>query len=764
MSSYNENLRSNVIASLQSQELDLTKVNSQKNASMFTLYFNEGATLKAGEQLEYTKSVLVNKLGVKTQAVANCNISNNLAGSASQANLYVKQSITNSAVCAANVQLASNSIVKLASDLGSIYGIIHAIDAKSDIYILAEEARSLIITTAYDAELASQKAMEASILTSEVSASNVLDKSKTNSDLMNTVLKITADEVNTAGQQLLSEESNLAAASTIEKQSEGDYLDISIDYQSTKAAYQATNQGLNLNLLVTNQTALDFTVNFDRIKMPFKHLETMSPAVKKANPYYPIKNYYLIVVKDAKKSTFSISNAENLLIGDEKDPAQGSSFNSAGTSSVSPALNSKRLIIPVPAPDDTSDATSSAPTSAMGVKTLISCDINYQEMVIDGKGPFTIQDSDGDDIVLGTSYVVFILGLYTDDYKKKLNCFDDFLSAPSPSFILTIKLVAIDGSTIKTSALTSDSPAPTSTQTSQVPTSTTSNEANILLENGVLNFKVAENPDNISLVEYRCIFLPPNDPWAGLLLNKESTLALKQEVESLEAIAVEYDPQIAIAQAKVIDTKNYIELLEGKLATANKTSNAQDGVIEENSATVNTANSELSRLNAQIEFQKNNVLQPILQKLEQLKKGKNDKKESIKQIAMNENVQFLFNLKIAEQVLFGNYIVAKQSTLQSLQPPIIHHEQNKGKSVSANNTGVEIGSAELAHPELEYTIQVNASVTDNFGDPLIDGQQYTPVIISYCIAAEENLSKFTNSWSGYQNSTPIIFKTSSLKS
>ncbi len=754
MSSYNENLRSNVIASLQSQELDLTNVNTQKNASMFTLYFNEGATLKAGEQLEYTKSVLVNKLGVKTQAVANSNISNNLAGSASQANLYVKQSITNSAVCAANVQFASNSIVKLASDLGSIYGIIHAADAKSDIYILAEEARSLINTTAYDAELASQKAMEASILTSEVSASTVLDKSKTNSDLMNAVLKITSDEVNTAAQQLLAEESNLAAASTIEKQSEGNYLNFSIDYQSTKSAYHASNQGLNLNLLISNETSVDFTVSFDRIKMPFNLLETIAPSEKKTNPYYPIKNYYLIVVKDAKKSTFSISNAENLLIGDEGDPAQGSSVNSAGTLSVSPAPNSKRLIIPVPAPDDTSDATSSAPTSAKGVKTLISCDINYQEMIIDGKGPFTIQDSDGDDIVLGTRYVVFVLGIYTDDYKKKLNCFDDFLSAPSLSFILTTKLVAVEGKNIKVPEAIADA---------QVPPSTASNNKNILLENGVLNFKVAENPDNISLVEYRCIFLPPNDPWAGLLLNKDSTLALKQEVESLEAID-EYDPQIAIAQAKVIDTKNYIELLEGKLSAAIKTSNAQDGVIEENSSTVNMVNSEVNRLNAQIEFQINNVLQPIQQNLWQLNEDKNKKIESIKQKAINENVQFLFNLKIAEGVLYGNYIVAKQSTLQSLQPPIIHHEQNKGKSVSVINTGIEIGSAELAHPELEYTIEVNASVTDNFGNPLIDGQQYTPVIISYCIAAEENLSKFTNSWSGYQNSTPIIFKTSSLKS
>ena len=765
MSSYNENLRSNVVASLQTQELDLTKVKSQKNASMFTLYYNEGATLKAGEQLEYTAGVLVNKAEVKTQAVANSNISNNLLGSANQANLYVKQSITNSAVSAANVQLASNAIVRLASDLGSIYSIVHAADAKSDIYILAEEARSLINTTAYDAEVASQIAMEASILTSEVSASTVLDKSKANNDLMNTVLKITTDEVTATSQLVLAENGTLAAASAVEKQSEGDYLDISIDYQSTKAAYQATNKGLNLNLLVSNQTAVDFTVSFDRIKMPFKHLETISPAVKKANPYYPIKNYYLIVVKDAKKSTFSISNAENLLIGDEGDPTQASSDNSAGTSPVTPAPNPKRLIIPVPVPVETSDPSSSAPPSTKGVKPLISCDVNYQEMIIDGKGPFTIQDSDGDDIVLGTRYVVFVLGLYTDDYKKKLNCFDDFLSAPSPSFILTTKLVAVDGKTIKLPGSTSTPPPPSSyEQALQAPPSTISNDANILLENGVLNFKVAENPDNVSLVEYRCIFLPPNDPWAGLLLNKESTLALKQEVESLEAIAEEYDPQIAIAQANVIDTQNYIDVLGGKLTAANNAINTQNGDKEQVSAAVTALNLEVSRLNTQIEFQKNSVLQPIQKSLEQLIKEKNDKIDSIKKITINENVQFLFNLKIAEQVLFGNYIVANKSPFQYIQPPAANSVHKKTKGSGSGAITGDTSHDGLPYPEVDYIVQLNAAVTDNFGNPLIEGQKYTPVIVSYCTAAEENISKFTNSWSGYHNSTPIVFKNSSVKS
>lgn len=752
MSSYNENIRSNVIASLQTQELDLTKVKSQKNASMFTLYYSEGATVKASEQLAYTEGVLKNKLAVKTQAVSNSNISNNLLSSANRANLNVKQSITNSSVSASNVQLATNAIVKLASNLESIYAIVNSTDIGSDIHILAEEARSLINTTAYDAEIVSQTAMEASIITSEVSASTVLDKSKANNDLMNTVLKITSDEATTAGQKLLTEQSNLAASSTLEKKSEGDYLDISINYQSSKVAYLASNKELNINLLVSKTTAVDFTVSFDSIKLPFKHLESSSLELKKSNPCYPIKNYYLIIVKDAKKSTFSISNAKKNLFGDEGDSIQVSSDNSKGISPLTPPPNPKRFIIPIPVPVDSADIANSAPPSSNSVNQLISYSINYHEMIIDGKGPFTIQDSDGDDIVLGTNYVVFILGLYTDDYKKKMSSFDDFLSAPSPSFILTSKLVAVDVKTIK---------LPDSTLSTQDPSSTTSNDANILMENGVLNFKVAENPDIVSLVEYRCIFLPPNDPWTGLLMNKESTLALRQEVESLEAVAKKYDPQIAIAQAKSIDTQNYIDVLEGKLTAEN---NTQNGDKEQISAAVNALNSEVIRLKKQIEYQKKDVLQPIQKNLEQLIKDKNDKIDSINEIKINENVQFLFNLKIAEQVLFGNYIVATQSTCQSLQPLVINLAQKKTKDAGSVTTSGENLSDGLPYTELEYTIQVNAAVTDNFGNPLIDGQHYTPIIISYCIAVEENLSKFTNSWSGYQNSNPIVFKRSSLKS
>ncbi|MDP9047216.1 MAG: hypothetical protein M3N14_03710, partial [Bacteroidota bacterium] len=177
MNTYNENLRTSVVASLQSQELAQKTVSAALNAAMFTLYYAEGATITANEKFTLAKEELAEKTSVKLQAVATSNISNNQLLSATQASQYAKQSVTNTAVCAANVQVASNAILRLASDLGSIYSIVNAADSDTDIFTQAQEARDLINQTAYEAEVASRIAMKASALMSEVSASTVMTMS-----------------------------------------------------------------------------------------------------------------------------------------------------------------------------------------------------------------------------------------------------------------------------------------------------------------------------------------------------------------------------------------------------------------------------------------------------------------------------------------------------------------------------------------------------------------------------------------------------------
>ena len=78
-------------------------------------------------------------------------------------------SVTKSSVCASNVQISANSIVRLASDLGSISSIISAGDSGTLIHELSEKARAQINKIAEKAEISAQLAMEASALSSEIS-------------------------------------------------------------------------------------------------------------------------------------------------------------------------------------------------------------------------------------------------------------------------------------------------------------------------------------------------------------------------------------------------------------------------------------------------------------------------------------------------------------------------------------------------------------------------------------------------------------------
>ena len=55
MSSYNENLHSTVVASLSDQEAEVQNIEAQRDASMFTLYYAQGARITASGQLDLAK-------------------------------------------------------------------------------------------------------------------------------------------------------------------------------------------------------------------------------------------------------------------------------------------------------------------------------------------------------------------------------------------------------------------------------------------------------------------------------------------------------------------------------------------------------------------------------------------------------------------------------------------------------------------------------------------------------------------------------------
>ena len=71
------------------------------------------------------------------------------------------------AVSAANTQISTNAIVKLASDIGDICSILNAVDYDSNLFIAIKEIKPQISAVDYNAELLSRDAMDISIMAAE---------------------------------------------------------------------------------------------------------------------------------------------------------------------------------------------------------------------------------------------------------------------------------------------------------------------------------------------------------------------------------------------------------------------------------------------------------------------------------------------------------------------------------------------------------------------------------------------------------------------
>lgn len=438
MNTYNENLHSGIVNTLQAQLLNQQKLKSTRHASLFTLYYAEGATITATENLALATQVLDRKKLVKKQAVHDSNLCNNVLASATQANTFLKQSVTNIAVAAANVQVASNAIVKLASDTSSVFSIINAADFGSSIYNLALEAQGCMTKTASEAEQASKLAMEASWFTAEVSGPTVLDKAKSTNSAMGNILKIVSVEFNSVSQAVVTDNANLASVSVKEKAAEGVYEDISADCHAAWSAYRLTNKELNLNLLVdvsqptTSKPDHMLTVSFNAVQTPFPKDGT--PKLP-----YPVSSYNIIVAKDQNKYTFSAAKAENVA---EDYPKQFVGISMPGTTTPPAAATEPATAEPAGGTSAPSVASQPAPVpnpyaaingnavTVTQVADKITCTFKYSDLA----------DSDGDTLKLGVNYVVFVMAVYCQDYKKKLNVFDDFISAPSATFTIATQL------------------------------------------------------------------------------------------------------------------------------------------------------------------------------------------------------------------------------------------------------------------------------------------------------------------------------------
>ncbi|WP_316632406.1 hypothetical protein [uncultured Flavobacterium sp.] len=640
MNTYNENLHSSVLSSLESQEMTKKQLSTQLNASMFTLYYAEGAEIVAKEKLEATTNMYKEKQLINDVVVKNKNMADNLLLSANQQKTYTTQSVTNMAVCASNIQIASNSIVRLASDIGSIYSIINAADYGTQIYQQAFEAYNLINKTAYNAEETSQFAMEATASIAEVATATVADEAKITNTSVNNLLQVTTTDLASITAVLTADNDTKSKASIATRAAEGAIKCSEVEYDASKKAYVFNNEQFNQNLHVEVTEPFDtsptgtFTVKFDAYKSPFspedRDVKTPNIGLKK-----PVQSYNIILVKDSKKSFFSVSSAEDLL----NNPTQCKT-------------------IPVLQDSNSSNVQYSVP-------------IVYKQFM----------DSDNDPLELGQNYVAFLLIIFTEPYKKEINTFDEYLSAPSETFTLTQTLNQATGITVSRKTDSKDIHQ--------------------------LSFNVVKDDVKSGDVDYRCFFLPyPDDKFTNEDLD---TLDYKIEI-------LELDEEIKTVHAEIDFFNQEIESLNTSINTSNdaaKNNKDQDFEKQKNAGLKNT----LAEVKERLRIAKGQMTELNAK----LKETNQNAPKSVQ----NTNA-FFFNLSLAENIPAGNYTIAQ------------HHKSTSGA---------------------EFIAHVNATTTDNFGNPLIENKNYIPVVLSFYKGAEKTKSNYTNKLSDWQNTPPVPYST-----
>ncbi len=511
MNTYNDNLLVAVTGTLSTIAAEQSKRESEQTVAEYNLYYAVGAQLLAQDKLkqvegEYDKTMLIND-----QGVANSNQANDLMNYAETTDQNVTAVVTNTATVAQNVQAAANAILKLASNIGSANNIVRASDHDTDLQKMTEKANNVINETAYQAELTSQLAMEASTIASQIISKQVLLDVTATKALFDEMGKRTQADLTTLTQSRIADTDKLIAANSTQQAAEGSLKKTKQQYQAAQQAYEIANSDLNFDLKVDGIKRDRINLSFDPLLPPFGDKQSNNGT-----------EYYMTVVKASIKDSFSFDIAEGFF-NEHKDKRflrltpgknipvllESGSLDAqiAGLIESLDAERKKALCAAINetfgveiSPEQISDVTSFKKLMtdyyAKNNKKVpdnlgeFLGDINnknQQELPFadDHKQPLYM-DSDGDKITTGTSYVIFLYLVLDSNYKKEVNNFSDRLSASSNAFTLTSELKAVDNITYQYTG--ADDPA--------------NNPAGKAW--GLITFDIEHQPDT----EYRCIFLP----------------------------------------------------------------------------------------------------------------------------------------------------------------------------------------------------------------------------------------------------------------
>ncbi|MEO8533798.1 MAG: hypothetical protein ABI441_08605, partial [Flavobacterium sp.] len=309
-------------------------------------------------------------------------------------------------------------------------------------------------------------------------------------------------------------------------------------------------------------------------------------------------------------------------------------------------------------------------------------------------------DSDNEMLALGEKYVIFLLTVFTDDYKKGINTYDDFLSAPSETFSLKNTIKAVTDISVE------KEPARPIHINPDLP----------VLSPYAIHFTADETDQKYT--EYRCMFLSYNEELftANDLDYFEESIEItvvKKEIQYAKNDIDQYKGELDTIRLKI---KQVNEEFEKKIK--NLDPNKDKELIRE----LNEEKDRVLNNYSQIQTEINSKLLLITAKLDELYLS--FEKIAAKKLPKIKNKKgFFFNLKLAENVASGNYTTAVASS---------RHSQ-------------------------AYEVKIDPTTTDNFGNALIDGKLYIPVVLSIYSGSETNENQYNNNLSDWENEEPFPF-------
>lgn len=389
MNTYNENLQQTVVNTLSALALNQSNLDSLKTVAEYTLYYAQGAEITARDKLEGTEDDVTTWQNINNQSLINANQVFNLLTSTTESNTDVAVSITNTATAAANVQIASNAISVLASDIGAAFNIATAALYQTDVYEKIQSANSLINEVANEAKRISKSAMNASGSTSEITISEVLAQTTGVKSKIDNLFTSTQAELDKFAKLAITENAQITKASKAERQAEGELADARREVTAINTAYDNSNNQLNQCLSISVVSQSKITASFAALPLPtFYSPQASIVKIPLANP-----TYYLTLVPAQNQTTFSIDQVEQLF---SQRPE-----------------NDKSLFVYI-TPDASIDATGAVTRSPTCIQLS--------------------SDAFGNPVQAGSSYVAFLYIELSKEYKQYISNYSELLSAPSQPF------------------------------------------------------------------------------------------------------------------------------------------------------------------------------------------------------------------------------------------------------------------------------------------------------------------------------------------